>query len=284
MATINSYLYGVSAKITRTVSSNNLIVSVKNFDDTNFSAGSPLIHKINNYPRALTGALSVTVNAGASTFDLGAAEHKTLRRDLFVYLGWRVSTASVFILLARIPYARTYNDFSLVATEAKYGAYSGAAPASTDPVEVIGRVSVQNSGSASYNWSVPTEDIIISHPIYETDWTAWTPTPGGFSVNPTIVANYKIVMDKLHWILHSSGAGTSNATTTTITLPLATANVTNLNTFCVGRGQDNGAECAPTFRANVNSATMDVFKGPGTTVWTNSGSKFMSGEGFYRIN
>lgn len=279
----NKHIYSINGIISRTVAGNNLTVALKNFDGTNFSSSAPLIHKIGDTPRTLTDALSVTVNAGTNTFNAGSSELKTLEHDYFVYLGWRASNSSVFILISRIPYATTYGDFSVTATNEKYGAYSGAAPASTDRIVNIGRVNVQNSGTASFNWSIPATDIVINYPIYETRWLTWTPTLTGWSANPTFLTFYKVHDEELFWVAHATATGTSNATTSTLTLPFTAANVTNLNNWCVGRGQDNGVEVSPTLRIVYNTNILDAFKGPGNTAWTASGTKYFSGQGFYRI-
>jgi len=224
----DKYLYSINGIISRTVASNNLTVAIKNFDGTDFSAGSPLVHKIGNTPRTLTGALSVTVAAGVSTFNAGSTELAAKEVDYFTYLGWRASDSSVFILISRIPYATTYADFHATATNEKYGAYSGAAPASTDPVTNIGRFNATNSGTASYNWSVPATSVVINYPIYETRTLNWTPsiTYAGGSTDPTSntvnTANYLVDGRKVFFSIKSTivrGAG--DRPNTIYTLPLS---------------------------------------------------------------
>lgn len=170
MAVVNANPYNVMGFISRTVSSNNLTVAIKDRAGSDFSAGNPMVHKIGSAPRSLAGALSVTVNAGTNTFAAGSVFLSGNPIDLFVYLGWRAASSTVFIVISRVPYAKTYADFSATATHEKYGAYSGSAPASTDEVENIGRVNAQNSGTASYNWSIPATSIVVNRPIYETEW------------------------------------------------------------------------------------------------------------------
>jgi hypothetical protein len=184
----DAYLPYTNLLISPSVASNNLTVAIKDYDGTDFSSSKPLVHKIGSTPRTLTGALSVTVNAGTNTFAAGATKMEDLPHDYFVYLGWRAASSTMFILISRIPYGRTYADFSATATNELYGAFSGSAPASTDAVENVGRFRAQNSGSASFNWSIPTA-VVVNRPIYESDTLTWTPqhsrTGGAYSNLPT---------------------------------------------------------------------------------------------------
>lgn len=273
MATVNANPYNVMGFISRTVASNNLTVAIKDQAGNNFSSTNPMVHKIGAAPRSLTGVLSVTVNAGTNSFNAGSAELKTKEIDYFVYLGWRASNTSMFVLISRIPYARTYADFSSTATAETYGAYSGAAPASTDEVVVVGRFNATNSGSASYNWSVPATSIVFNHPIFETRWLTYTSTLGGFSGTPTQTARYRLVGNSLLLFLDISG--TSNATSFTATSPL---NMPSFSNIYIGgfRAVDNGAPITATVPACVLTAsanTITFYKDWGATGWTNSGTK-----------
>jgi drug/metabolite transporter superfamily protein YnfA len=171
----NKHIYPVNGIISATVASNNLTVALKNYDNTDFSGTTPLIHKIGSSPRALQAALSVTVNAGVNTFNAGGTELTNKEVDYFVYLGWRAASSAMFILISRIPWATTYADFSATATNEKYGAYSGSAPASTDVVVNIGRFNATNSGTASYNWSIPAIAVVKNEPTFETRWLTFVP-------------------------------------------------------------------------------------------------------------
>lgn len=216
--------WGINGKISRTVASNNLTVAIVDYDGNNFSSLNPLVYKIGDTPRTITGALSVTVNAGAAsgtgTFNAGNTKFAAKEIDYFVYLGWRASDSSVFILVSRIPYATTYADFSSTASNEKYGAYSGTAPASTDAVVNIGRFNATNSGTGSYNWSVPATSIVINHPIFETRPLAYTPAWTSSGTQPaigngTLVGTYILVQRKvdlyMSWVAGSTttfGTGT----------------------------------------------------------------------------
>jgi hypothetical protein len=218
----DAYLPYTNLLISPSIASNNLTVAIKDYDGTNFSSSKPLVHKIGSTPRTLTGALSVTVNAGTNTFAAGATKMEDLPHDYFVYLGWRAASSTVFILISRIPYARTYADFSATATNELYGAYSGSAPASTDAVENVGRFRAQNSGSASFNWSIPTA-VTVHRPIYETDELSWTPIFTGLSVgNGTLTSKYKLVDKELMGrVALVWGNTTSISGSVSLTMPFA---------------------------------------------------------------
>lgn len=234
----------INGKITASISSNNLIVAIKGLDGNDPSATNPVYVRINGAMQSIAAALSVTVNAGASTFNLGSAELKALKQQLFVYLGFRAASSTVFILLSRIPYAKTYADFSSTATNEKYGAYSGSAPASTDEVVNIGRVDVQNSGTASYNWSLPTGAYVVNHPIYETDWLVYVPqfSAGGsmtFTSVSVEIAEYQLSYNKMFFRVRGTGTtGGSAHTDLQATLPMTPVLPTTAAGICVANTRD----------------------------------------------
>ncbi len=196
----DKYIYSINGIISRTVTSNDLIVAIKNYDGTDFSSSAPLVHKIGDTPRTLTGALSVTVTHGTSIFGAGATEFAATEIDYFTYLGWRAASSTIFILISRIPYATTYADFSATSTNEKYGAYSGSAPASTDQVVNIGRFNATNSGTASFNWSVPATSVVINYPTYNTRRLTFVPThtrqTTPYTNLPANLASYYQVKDR----------------------------------------------------------------------------------------
>lgn len=273
---ISQYLLRNTYQISRTVASNNLTVAIKDADGNNATAAKPLNFNINGTIRKLSGALSVAVNAGVNTFNLGAAEFLNLDQELFVYIGWRASDSSVFVLLHRRPDYREYAGISATATSENYGAYSGSAPAATDQITVIGRVNVKNSGTASFNWSVPAGPITINRPIFETSWLTWTPTITGFSANPTSTVNrYQINWDNICIEVRQGAAGTSNATGFTMTMPFTAKTITNMVWACQHGGDDNSVVLAAACYATIASGsnTLNLYKDLATTAWTGSGTK-----------
>lgn len=274
----------LNGKISPAVSSNDLVITLKTSSDGTPSADDPVYININGTVRKVTAATTVTLAAGTNWMNLGGAELATIEQDLFMYAIWDSNSSIVAIAPARIPFGRLVSDFSTTSTDEKH-LRNFTNYTSTDDVCVIGRFAATLSAGAGFTWSVPAYDNsnLIQEPITETRWLRWTSTPTGFSVNPTMVCRYKIVGDLLVWAMNPSITGTSNATTSTIMLPFTPAALSGFTNWSVGRGQDNGAECSPAFKITQNSSTMDVYKGPGQTVWTNTGTKFYGGQGFYKL-
>jgi len=277
-------------KLAPTVAANNLTLTVTHADGTTPSATRPLWFKIADTWRAVTSALAVTVNAGVSTFNAGAVELATQEIDLFAYVGWRVSDTSVFLGFARLPNAHVDGDFSNTATNEKYIAASGAAPASTDAVTPIGRFAATNSGTAAFNWSVPTyTNTNLKHvSVYETRWLSWVPTRTGYSAVPTnITYQYRIIGDTLDFTGADGTAGTSNTTTHAFTLPFAAFTVTNQVHEVVCACDDNSAALTTPSYGSIltpNWSTVSIAKDFAAGAWTGSGTKRVrSTHGSYRI-
>jgi hypothetical protein len=203
-------------KITPTVASNNLTVALKHLDGTDPSTSRPLWFKIADSWRAVTGALSVTVNAGASSFAAGSAELATKAIDFFPFVGWRAASSAVVLGYSRIPYATLGSDFSGTATDPKYCAWS-TAPAAGDDVVNIGRFEATLSAGAGYTWTVPTFTTanLVQHPIFETRLLNYIPTPTNITLgNGTLTGTYilKNALQK-YWFGLTFGSTTSFAST-----------------------------------------------------------------------
>src|SRR5690349_9479195 len=122
--TLAQWLKRTHYQITRTVASNNVTFAIKDSDGNDATAAKPLNFDINGTIRKLTGALSLTVNAGVSTWNLGAAEFVNLIQELFIYIGYRASTSTCFLMVCRQPNIREMADVHGTATNERYGAYS----------------------------------------------------------------------------------------------------------------------------------------------------------------
>lgn len=271
-------------KFSVTVVSNDLVVTLQHSDGTNPTSTRPLYFRIGGTWRAVTTTTTITIADGTNWFNAGSVELGTKIVGYFVYTVWDSNSSVVALTIARIPYARVVSDFITTTTSERH-CFNFTNFTSTDPVANIGYFEATLSLTGTgHLWTVPTftNANLQPEPTFETGWLLWTPTPAGWSVNPTFTVFYKIEGTKLTWFVVSA-AGTSNATTATITLPFTSVNSSGLTSWSNGRGQDNAAECSPIFRVSSNASTLDAFKGPGTTAWTNSGTKFFSGEGFYRI-
>jgi hypothetical protein len=119
------------------------------------------------------------------------------------------------------------------------------------------------------------------------DWFTFAPTVGGFSANPTTTMYRFCVNGRTVIFPFRQGvAGTSNATTFTMTLPITPANPTNGQWFMsLIPVQDNSAFLTSPGIAVVSggSATMDLYKTIAFGAWTNSGTKSASGTAIYEF-
>ena len=213
----------INGLISVSVASNNITVSIVGMNGSAPSASNPVYYRNNGFIHSITTTISVTVNAGANSFNAGSAELATKEIDYFVYLGYN-ATDGVTLGFARIPYATCYGDFSATATNEKYCAISSIAhAASTDYYNVIGRFAATLGASATYYWTVPayTSINLIQRPIFETRSLIALTTATGFSSLPaSLFVTYKIFGNQLKFSVNSLGNGTSNATTITFTIPI----------------------------------------------------------------
>jgi len=262
----------LNGQIVVSVASNNLTVAIKSIDGNNPSTTNPVYVRIGNTIRKITAALSVTKNAGTNWCNAGSAELATKLVNYFVYLGYN-ATDGVVIGFSRIPYARAYGDFSATSTLDRYAAISTITSAvSTDVYENVGRFSATLSAGAGYTWTISGTGDVINRPVYETDWLAWVPVLGGFSVAPTwISTRYKVQGNILFFYLRDSAAGTSNATTFTISVPFTTLRAFLFN---VPYYQDTGTlkTGVGVALSTVNSNVLDLSTAD-FNIWTASGAK-----------
>jgi hypothetical protein len=210
-------------KLSITVASNNITVALKGADGNDPSATNPVRIRIGDTERTVTAALSVTKNAGTNWFNSGGTELATQVVGYFVYLGYN-ATDGVVLGFARIPYARSYGDFSATTTNEKYCAISTITnAASTDYYENIGYFEATLSATASFNWSVAafTASNLINRPTFETRWLTWLPAYTGFTgAVTTVLAHYKITGNsELRFQLRFTGTGTGSPTVLVATAP-----------------------------------------------------------------
>jgi hypothetical protein len=110
---------------------------------------------------------------------------------------------------------------------------------------------------------------------------AATSTVGGWSAYTA----KKVWFEKLDDIVQVSFeiAGTSNATTASFTLPFANGGDWSVN--AVGFGHDNSADLTTPIYISMatSSATVNLFKTFSAGTWTNSGTKKVYGQFFYKV-
>lgn len=105
-------------------------------------------------------------------------------------------------------------------------------------------------------------------------WATWTPSFTGFSVNPTIgLAKYTKIGKLVIANYFSSGNGTSNATSYTMTLPVA-ARTADISAGW-GAGVDNSAGLSNPCRIDTAAGvtTANFYRDFQATAWTASGAK-----------
>lgn len=169
--------YMLNGKIVPSVASNNLTVALKTLSGDDATASNPIIIRIGDTVHSITGALSVTKNAGTNWFNAGSAELATKEIDYFVYLGYN-ATDGVVIGFSRIPYVTQYDQFSATTTNDKFCAISTISNAAAgDDYTVVGRFAATLSAGTGYTWTVPTFTSInlIQRPIFNTRTLIWQP-------------------------------------------------------------------------------------------------------------
>lgn len=264
-----------NGKIVPSVTSNNLTVAIKTYAGTDPSANDPVFIKIGDIVRQITGALSVTINAGANNFNAGSAELATKEIDYFTYLFWNTATSAVSILVSRLPYGNVYGDFNATPTNEKALSVN-AGGNTTDAVELIGRFAATLSAGAGYTWSVPTFTTanLIQRPIYETRLLIWAPTVTGVTGASFGTSGYYIKGNRMTIICQALDA-TSNATTKTLVLPM----VSSASQYPIyGSGifpcKDGGAHQTVMAHASItaSSSTLTLYKTWYQGAWTGSGA------------
>ena len=118
-------------------------------------------------------------------------------------------------------------------------------------------------------------------------WTSWTPaSQTGWTGIPTGIYKFAVLFGRIVLFAIAMTAGTSNATSASIALPIQAATIANMNwTGANGYAINNGAVLTVASRWNILSAstTIDFYTNMGTGAWTNANSKRICCQGFYEI-
>lgn len=169
------------------------------------------------------------------------------------------------------------------------------------PIGTAGQVLTVSSGLPS--WATPTTPTIgtanladgavttikiadanVTNAKLASIWANFSTTTGGFSADPTPSTMRWIQLGKLAYVNYTAtGNGTSNATSTTYTLPVAAAQTQSIH--CCGRAVDNGAIAAtpPMVKLTASSNVATFFKDLGESNWTNTGGKSINFSFFYEV-
>lgn len=140
---------------------------------------------------------------------------------------------------------------------------------------------LKNSGASNNPaWSQPAFADL-------SDYTAWTDYSGTSTIVGWSSTTIKLIR-YLKWgktvFVEFYITGTSNATTTSFTLPVTFKNITNyLNFGSVGYAQNNGVTNFYLGGVNPNTSKIDFYYGSGAAAWTNSGTKSISGYAQWEI-
>lgn len=118
------------------------------------------------------------------------------------------------------------------------------------------------------------------------DWVDYVPTFTGFSADPGIVSSKYTIQGKICTVRWRQTAGTSNATTFTITLPFAAKSLTSdLNYAHIVAVDNNAVKSTPgLIVTRQNSNIADVYTNTASAAWTSSSTKFFSGTLIYEID
>ena len=113
-------------------------------------------------------------------------------------------------------------------------------------------------------------------------WTAWTPTPTGWSGTPTLDCRRLVIGEGVWFRVYASG--TSNLTTATLTLPFTAANVFGWGGAC-NYVLDAGTAPATPARWTIDygSGSIVFYKTFAGAGWTASGNKLIMANGFFQI-
>ncbi len=106
-------------------------------------------------------------------------------------------------------------------------------------------------------------------------WKTWTPTLVGWSSNPATGSyKYYVIGNTCCINVYQAGAATSNSTSTTLTLPVAS--IAGLPPYVAVQFVDNGTTSTTPGMATFNSTTVvGVTKDWNGATWTNSGTKLV---------
>lgn len=124
-----------------------------------------------------------------------------------------------------------------------------------------------------------------SSPLNFPQWFNYAPTYTGFSSNPSVgsgVINFNIIGRMLTVNFFPGTGGTSNATTFTISLPVASAAI-DYN-LIAGSPTDNNSVLTTAGKVNfLAGSTASLYKDPAANAWTASGTKNWVGQFGYQI-
>jgi hypothetical protein len=214
--------------ITPSISSNNLTIAIKYIDGGDCGPSERVTFRIGDTEYTLNTSASYTKNAGTNWHNSGSTMFAGKDVDYFVYAIAETGAAEGLKFgHCRIPGALSMSDMQSSSTNEKYIAGNYTNFNGTDKVVQIGRFRARLSGTASFNWSIPTVKV-VNYPIFETDWLTYLPTysataPMTFGTVITDMAIYQLrgFCQEVKADFHGTTGGTAT-NVITFTLPLST--------------------------------------------------------------
>jgi hypothetical protein len=271
---------GLNYTLAASIASSNLAIALKTFAGTDPSATDVAIFSIGATMLSVSAALSVAVNAAmGDIFAWDAGKIQANDAQLFVYLINNNGTPQIGVspCPTLLSVATNYYDAGgqTGAAGHKNIVMSGTRNA-TNSCRVIGRINV--SQADNNNWQAPTASLTINSPIFETDWLNYVSTYTGYSTAPSSnVSIYKVKGQDVWVTERENAAGTSNSTSTSMTMPVLSVNSTGLYWYGILHNViDNNTstvtlgDCLLAY----NSRALTLRKLPDTAAsWTGSSNK-----------
>lgn len=254
--------------------------------DFSSTATKPDVSTLTVRGNALFGS-SLTAGAyfgdGSHLSGIAASESNTYTSSKTFTGAVQISSSAVPVIIGVNSSAPTYNIFSLngksVANANGYSGISGGAPTDNN-LYVVSPASITFIvGGANALVIMPDGGLQLSSASangvnFLGAWTSWTLSYGGFSANPTgQTARFTRIGKTVIAFMDDGTAGTSNATTYTVTLPVAPGS-TRLVGVCYYNEDGAVSSASPAIiYGRSGSTTADVYHDQKAAAWTNSGTK-----------
>lgn len=168
-------------------------------------------------------------------------------------------------------------------TYTSYNSGTGALTGLTRGADGGSGVAHANGAKVQAGMSILYLNQDIANIVQQTAFSSWTPTWGGFSVNPSGVTAKYIQLGKIVLCYLDLAAGTSNATNFTLTLPVSAKFAVSVGPLTV---TDNGSLQTTPGRMVLTAAstTATVYKDSASTGWTAANGKGAVGSWWYEAN
>ena len=241
-------------KLTPSIASSNLTVTLTHMDGTTPATSRPLWFKIGDAWRAVSGALSVSVTAALGDiflWDTGKIQGNDAQ--IFVYMIDNNGTAQIGVspcpMLVTVA-TNYYSNGSQTGAAGHTNIVMSGTRDATNTCCVVGRVNV--SQTDANNWQSPTSAKIVNDPVYNTDPMNWTPSPTAtapMTLTTPVVdeAYYAVEQWDVHYTLRiTATTATTASAAIRATVPIASDVSTNFPTIGHAIVNDGGGNLAGT--------------------------------------